>query len=158
MGHLSKTLPKARDHPQYRPKQAMQQERLAGFKEFVQSQWTGLLFGYSKRLGYGGRGSFMYWNLVISRVVVKSSEVTGLQSCQTSFFKRAKKNLKKWQKNLFKGLQVWFQMAPNGSKWLQETPNGYKWLKMAPNGSKWLQMAPNGSKWLQMALNGSKWL
>ena len=77
MGHLPKTLPEARDHPQYRPKQAMQQERLAGFKEFVQSQWTGLLFGYSKRLGYGG-GSFMYWNLVISRVVVKSSEVTGL--------------------------------------------------------------------------------
>jgi len=35
------------------------------------------LFGYSKRLGYGG-GSFMYCNLVISRVVVNSSEVTGL--------------------------------------------------------------------------------
>ena len=66
MGHLSKTLPKARDHPQYRPKQAMQQERLAGFKEFVQSQWTGLLFGYSKRLGYG-EGVFY---------VLKSGDIT----------------------------------------------------------------------------------
>jgi len=32
MGHLPKTLPEARDHPQYRPKQAMQQKRLAGSK------------------------------------------------------------------------------------------------------------------------------
>ena len=102
MGHLSKTLPKARDHPQYRPKQAMQQERLAGFKEFVQSQWTGLLFGYSKRLGYWGRGSCMYWNLVISRVVVKSSEMTGLLTglpVKTTLFLKKQSNFILFQIN-----------------------------------------------------------
>ena len=56
----------------------------------------------------------------------------GAKKLLNKFFKELKVPKKICKKNLFKGLQVWFQMAPNGSKWLQETPNGYKWLKMAP--------------------------
>ena len=98
----------------------------------------------------------MYCNLVISRVVVKSAEVTGLLTglpVKTKLFFFLKANNLKVSKSGSK----WLQMATTGSKWLQETPNGYKWLNMAQkvlNNKNKSQRSQTGPKSKKNAKNG----